>query len=130
MQILEGEGKHSLMINDDDEGFAEDGIQVMVLTGAEFEDLLVSLPIAKGEALLDKFYGANFKYHCNIMHYSNKSETLCQGCGKVLQLTNKEDWAVVCREAEVDRLVTIAAIHALLGTDTKVTYFEESKDVN
>ena len=127
MQLLNNEnGKNVLMINDDDEGFAEDGIQVMVLTGAEFEELLVYMPKDKAQGLLDKFYGANFKYHCNIMHYSNKSRTICQGCGEVLELTSKEDHAKACEKAEVDRQVTVAAIYALLGTDTKVTYFEES----
>ena len=126
MIILEGTDKHSLMISDDDEGFAEDGIQVMVLAGWEFEELLVYLPKDKADGLLAKFYGANFKYHCNIMHYSNKSRTICQGCGEVLELTSKEDHAKACEKAEVDRLVKMAEIHNKLGTDTKVTYFEES----
>ena len=127
MQILESKnGKNTLMICDDDEGFADDGIQVMVLTGAEFEELLVYMPKDKAQKLLDKFYGANFEYHCNIMHYSNKSRTICQGCGKVLDLTSTEDWAVACQDAEVNQLLRMAKIFKNLGTKTKVTYFERS----
>ena len=127
MQLLNNEnGKNVLMISDDDEGYAEDGIQVMVLTGAEFEELLVYLPKDKAQALLDKHYGANFKYHCNIMHYSNKSRTICQGCGEVLELTSKEAWALAIDKAAVDRLVRMNEIHQKLGTETKVTYFEGS----
>jgi hypothetical protein len=121
MQILESKsGKHWLLINDDDEGYAEDGVQVMVLTGAEFEELLVYLPIDKANALLDKHYGANFKYHCNIMHYSNKSRTICQGCGEILELTSKEDHAEACRQAEGDQLLRMAEIFNNLRTKANV----------
>lgn len=127
MQILNRKDqKNVLMISDDDEGFAEDGIQVMVLTGAEFEELLVYLPRDKAQGLLTKFYGANFKYHCNIMHYSNKSRTICQGCGEILQLTSKEDHARACEKAEVDQLVRMAEIFNSLGTETSVRLVERS----
>lgn len=129
MQILNRKDqKNVLMINDDDEGFAEDGVQVMVLTGAEFEELLVYLPKGKAQGLLDKFYGANFQYHCNIMHYSNKSRTICQGCGEILQLTSKEDHAKACQEAEVDQLVRMAKMFNSLGTKTSVRLINRSSN--
>ena len=116
MQILNNkDGKNELMINDDDEGYAEDGIQVMVLTGAEFEELLVYLPQDKAQALLEKHYGANFKYHCNIMHYSNKNRIICQGCGKILKLTSKEDHAKACEKAQSDHLLWMSRQYQKLG---------------
>ena len=120
MQILNRKDqKNVLMISDDDEGFAEEGIQIMVLTGAEFEELLVYLPKDKAQSLLDKHYGANFVYHCNIMHYSNKSRTICQGCGEIVQLISKEEHAEGCRLAEGRQLLRMAQLFNKLGTETK-----------
>ena len=93
--------KNVMLVDDDDDAYEENGIQVMVLTGEEFLDIVRHLPMDKAQALLDKHYEANFKHHCGNFYASNVSTVICQSCGEVLKLTSKEEHIKACYEAEI-----------------------------
>jgi hypothetical protein len=121
MQISVGNNNRNVLsINDEDDGFEDNGVMVMVLSGEDFFHLLHVLPRADAQKLIDNYYEANFGSckSCDSVNFynSNKSTIVCTDCGNIVQLKSMADHLQGCWEAEQKHNVWMANNYQSLGT--------------
>lgn len=80
-------------INDDDEGFCDDGVVSLQLNNHEFVSIMNDLSkLPDGQfteiyKLLEESYKSNYGYCCNTEYRSIDKTAICHKCGKIVRLT-------------------------------------------